>query len=405
MSAAASNLQGRRATASRSWEAQSAQEDLKLLDAARTRWRALLPEHQMELARCLADCRRSELTRRHRNVVAVTAGLKRSANAAGEELLHSQPCVVFVVRRKLAPQQLARQPSQLLPTEVLTPAWVDGREQVVAVPTDVQREKRLLGGRAQADTAFAVGAQAARGSLTWGFVPAGGTAMVVAPLHVLSPRPTLDGVGLRSGELAKALNPAGNSSIGTASLKGTQFGGRVVPDNTRSFDVQLAEVLDVQRVRSAFGALRLSTRLPWVRSEAELDQLLAAGRPLEIHVPGNNPRRQNSGQPPLLAERSLVEQDLRLEYDFADGSRHNILHRVLELQVRFGQTTLRGDSGCPVLLPNDDDDPTFVGMHIAGNEAAFTSYIVPAWRILGPGAYEEVGGSMPPGPWQLQIQI
>lgn len=404
MTAGASTPRDRRAVASRSWEAHSAQADLQLLEEARTRWGALRPEHQMGLARCLADCRRAEFTRRHREVVAVTAGLKRSGDAAGQELMHRQPCMVFVVRRKLTPQQLARQPDQLLPVEILTTAWVDGHEQAVAVPTDVQNQKRLLGGRAQADTAVAVGAQSARGSLMWGLKPNGGNAMVVAPIHVLSPRPALDGVGLRPGELVQALDTTGSIPIGAVALRGTRFGGRIVPDSTRSFDVQLADVLDAQRVRSAFGALRLSTRLPWIRSEAELDQLLAAGRALEIHVPGNNPRRKNPGQSPLLAERSLVEQDLRLEYDFADG-RRNILHRVLELQVRFGQSTLRGDSGCPVLLPNDADDPTFVGMHIAGNEAASTSFIVPAWRILGPGAYEEVAGNMPPGPWQLLIQV
>jgi hypothetical protein len=288
---------------------------------------------------------------------------------------------------------------------LLSPAWVHGCEQVVAVPTDVQHQGRLLSGRAQADTAFTVGAQGARGSLAWAFAPDGGPTMVLSAIHVLSPRPALDGVGLRAGETAQALGPDGSGPIGVTALRSSVFGGRIVAGDARSFDVQLAEVLDPQRIRSAFAALRLSSQLPWVRSETELDQLLASGRPLQIHVPGNNPRRQNPGQPPLLAERSLVEQDLHLEYDFADGSRRNILHGVVELQVRFGETTLRGDSGCPVLLANEGDDPTFVGMHIAGNEAACTSFIVPAWRILGPGSYDEVGGQMPPGPWDLPTRV
>lgn len=405
MSATGAPARRGHAAVSRGWEARSAQVDARFVKAARQRWQALPADHQMQLARCLADCQRAEFTLRHKQVVAVTAGLKRSADAAGDEYLHNRPCLVFVVRRKLTPEQLAKKPGQVLPTEVLVPAWVEGAVQAVAVPTDVQGQRRLLAGRSQADTSFSVGAQGARGSVAWTIVPDGGEPLVVSALHVLSPAPQLDGMGLRAGTSAQALNATGSATVGPNALRASGFGGRVVPGPARSFDVQLAEVLDSKRVRAAFDGLRLSPQLPWVRSEIELDRLLALGHRLEIHVPGNNPRRQNPGQVPLLAERSLVEQDLNLNYDFADGSRRPILHRVIELQVRFGEKTLPGDSGCPVLVASDDKPPSFAGMHIAGDEIRGTSYIIPAWHIIGPGAYEDVGGQMPPGPWRLPAKV
>jgi hypothetical protein len=131
-----------------------------------------------------------------------------------------------------------------------------------------------------------------------------------------------------------------------------------------------------------------------VRSEAELNALLAGGLAVEIHAPANNPGRPAGTALPLGAVRSTVEHDLVLTYDFSGGPRA-ITHRVLEFTVLFGETTLRGDSGCPVLLRQADDSLTFVGMHIAGNTQRRVSFVIPAWRLLDAASYVAVQGSLP----------
>ena len=82
-----------------------------------------------------------------------------------------------------------------------------------------------------------------------------------------------------------------------------------------------------------------------------------------------------------MAALSMTEADHHLDYLFRDGH-GSVLHSALQLQVRFGETTLPGDSGCPVTIANDGDEPSLVGMHIAGDVTLRTSYVVPAWRLL-----------------------
>lgn len=355
---------------------------------------------QMDLARCLAECRRGEFTRAVRTVVSVTAGLRRRNAADGIEHLHNVPCLVFVVRRKLSPAQLARQPSQRLPQDLLTPAWIDGRDQVVAVPTDVQVQARLLRAKAQAAPLSGVRADSvdgrfALGAVTWP-VTVGGKRYALAPIHVLSPRPDLDGSGLRAGAQVAARTVPG-AAAGQAVVRATAFGGRVLPGQAASLDAQLAALLSPAGLAALFGGLRLSAARPWVQTEQELNALLADGWALEIHAPANNDRRPQPALLPLQAERSLVLQDLLLGYDFADGSRRHITHAVLELQVRFGDRTYPGDSGCPVLLRDANDQCTLAGMHIAGDASQGTSYTVPAWQLMDPLRYAAVGGNMPAG--------
>jgi hypothetical protein len=395
----------RAAQVSRTWETASAQVDSRLMEDARRRWAALPNARQMQLARSLAECRRTEFTRAVRQVVAVAAGLKRSNDSDGVEHLHNQPCIVFVVRRKIPLARLTGRADQALPTELLTPVWIDGEDRPVAVPTDVQAQDRFLGGRAQSVTAVRTESADGRwsfGVMAWALT-VGSKRYAVAPIHVLSPLPALDGVGRRKGSLSRDLS-SGSSGQSTLA-QSADFGGRLSAGSALSFDVQLADITDASGFSNLFGGLRLCATRPWVRSESELDTLLADGRSLEIHAPLNNARRKSSdGQPPLSAVRSMSEQSMRLTYDFSDGSRRDIAHRVLELQVRFRDRTLPGDSGCPVLLPNDNDDPTLVGMHIAGNSARRISFMIPAWRILSAQSYLEVEGVLPPGPLKLALK-
>lgn len=387
---------------SRDWEKRSIASDEALLPDARARWSQLSAPRQMDLARCLARCRQAEYARSFKQVVSVTAGLRRRRDSAGVEYLHNEPCLVFVVKRKLTQQQIRRFPAQQLPREILTPALMDGSEQVVAVPTDVQHQGRMLSARSQALT----GIQAqdsdgrwARGALTW-IIAIGDTRYGVAPVHVLSPLPDLDGVGRRAGAQEKLQGP-GNSTTGNTLAQSTGFGGRVVPGGSLSFDVQLAAINQSANYGLLYGGMQLSSTLPWVRNEQMLDQLVASGQSLEIFAPSNNRNRPAESILPLQAARSLVEQPMPLTYDFGDGTRRGITHSVIELQIRFGDRTYPGDSGAPVMLRDANDRFTFVGMHVAGHGARQVSYIVPAWRLLFPGSYTSVGGSIPPGAMHL----
>lgn len=390
------------ALATRLWESMSSRDDAEFLERARQNWKRLQPAHQMALAQCVADCRRSELARQHRTLIGVAAGLKRRTDATGAELMHNEPCVVFLVRRKVPVEKLERQPRQVLPRYLLAPAWLDGREQPVTVPTDVQPARRVLGAKSQAATAIRTESEdggGARGSVAW-TLQASGTVFALSAIHVLSPAPLPDGLGRRSGLHSQSLSDDGETLLGKPLLRSAPLGGRIAPAPARSFDVQLAEVRDAARLRSLFAPLRLSAKRPWVRDQDELNALLADGRSMEIHVPGNSKRRKNPSLAPLLAVRSISETEFLLDYDFDDG-RRQIWQRAIELQVRFGEKTLPGDSGCPVLIPNDDDFPSFVGMHVAGNMSASSSYVIPIWLILSRAAYDQVQGTMPAGLWRL----
>ncbi len=387
---------------SRDWEERSVALDESLILEARVRWSQLGAARQLDLASCLALCRQIEYARGFKQVVSVTAGLRRRNDSAGVEHLHNEPCIVFLVKRKLSEDQLARSPGQRLPREILTPALIDGSEQVVAVPTDVQHLKRILAARAQALT----GIQAqdadgrwARGALTW-IIAVGNTKYGLAPVHVLSPLPSLDGVGRRPGAQEKLQGP-GNSTTGNAFAQSTGFGGRVIPGGALSFDAQLATINQAASYGFLYGGMQLSNTLPWVQSEQKLNQLLASGQSLEIFAPANNRNRPAGSMLPLQAARSLVEHPMPLAYDFGDGTRRGITHSVIELQVRFGDRTYPGDSGAPVVLRDANDQFTFVGMHIAGDGTRQVSYIVPAWRLLALGSYASVGGAMPTGPMRL----
>jgi hypothetical protein len=367
-----------------------------MLEPARRRWAALTAAEQMELAGSVAQCRRGEFTRHFRQVVSVAAGLKRRNDEAGLEYLHNEACVVFIVRRKLSAAQLNGSPTQQLPKELLTPVRIEGRLQPVAVPTDVQSQQRLLGARAQALSAVRVEDANAgfwsRGSLSW-VLQVGTARYAMAPIHVLTPRPDNNSVGRRPDGLAIPTVGPGSAAL----ARGKDFGGRITSGPGNSLDIQLAAIESPAAFRQLFGALQLSAARPWVKSEHELDTRLAEGAQLEIHAPRNNEHRDSSVTLPLSAERSLKEHAVQLQYDFRDGSSRFITHNALELQVRFGDCTFPGDSGCPVLLVNDNDFPSFAGMHIAGNTVAGTSYVIPAWRIVDRDCYAAAGGSLPAG--------
>jgi hypothetical protein len=387
---------------SRFIEEHSANEDDRLLEEARERFDSLSLGEQLELAGQLADCRRSEFTRRFRTVVNVIGGMKRQqGRLAAKPSSAGSACVVFFVRKKAREDQVARRPNQALPRYLLTPALVDGRQAICAVPTDVQEHSRLLNAAAQAETAvYSLPIPPLRadfGALACMVADQDGTAYALAPIHVLSPYPAANGSGIATTKVIqfRVTNNALPPDL-THCVEATSFGGRLAPHPKKSFDVQLAKVTDRGRLRKAFAGFPLSPSQPFVTGETELAQLMQDGTQLEILAPANHPRRL--GMPPVsvLAKLSLKLAPHTLWYRFNTGDQQAVLHNVIELQIESGSATMGGDSGCPVVIELDDGY-AFVGMHIAGDVTARTSFVIPAWELLDANSYAKVGGTLPSG--------
>ena len=375
--------------------------DATLLRVAEVNFAALSFGQQLELAQQLALARKAEFTRNITNVVTVCAGLKRRCGADGFDHIHPEPCVVFIVRRKLPPSTWGDASPQRLPKQLLTPALVNGKQVLCAVPTDVQRQERLLSACAQSDAGiFSV--PPAPGASDFGAAccivrDEHSRRYVVAPIHVLSPHPANDGRGIAVTPASVFRSAAGHAPHQTPRfLKATSFGGRLVPESRRSFDVQLASVTDEAQLALAFAGIKLSPTQPFAASLAELGDLIKGGETLRILVPNNNPNRTTgSFQPPLRATLSLTEEDYPISYFFGNNStRTRVLHSTLQLHTEPGATTINGDSGCPVVVELSDG-AVFVGMHIAGDPKAGTSYVIPAWDLLNGFRYADVGGTLP----------
>ncbi|MDD2179979.1 hypothetical protein OIN59_21280 [Acidovorax sp. D2M1] len=389
-----------RSAASKLLERRSAARDQTLIDDARTHYQQLDSGEQFALALQLAACRRAEMTQRYRSVVHVVGGVRRRTMADGDRLQRSEPCVVFVVRRKQAEEDLG--PSQCLPRELLTPAMVGGRLLICAVPTDVQQESRFLDARAQAATA--IHSVSTKGVADWGALACvvqgdDGDAFAIAPAHVLSPYPPLNGRGIAE-ENAKQFRVV-RAEIPTDTvpcLEGTVHGGRLAPYPATSFDVQFAKVTDLQRVSEAFSGIRWSVQHPFAVDLPDLFALMQNGVLLEIMVPSNHKDRLSDAEPVVLfADVSTYCENCPLTYVFeSPGKSKLVLHSVLELQLELGHATLGGDSGSPVVVPVNDGY-VFVGMHIAGNIEACTAWVIPAWELFDPARYASVDGSMPSG--------
>ena len=314
--------------------------------------------------------------------------------------------MIFVVRHKPNGEHQPLPADQRLPCELLASAWIDGRDESVAIPTDVQPQSYVLGATAQGASAVHTQPAAAtgtEGSLACALSIDGRTRFVLAPLHVFSPT-SVDGQGAVTGATVRRLVNDAPPFDKRPALTTTSFGGRLARAPVRSFDVQFADVSGREEVAVALAGLKLSVKRPWVRDIGELGECLADGRVMQILVPSNHLKRRVADQPPLLAALSMTEADHLLDYIFHDGH-GSVLHNTLQLQIRFGDATLPGDSGCPVVVANKGDGATLVGMHIAGNSGTGMSFVIPAWRLLAADSYLEVGGSVPAGSWKLMASV
>ena len=382
------NPPSRQADWAAAWEDQSQHPDQAQLDKARTAWRQLSPAQQLEVAKGAADRHRAVLTRRYAALVTVIAGLRRQRNEAGEELLHLEPCLIFMVRQKLAGQDHSLLPDQILPPEWLSTASQGRGKSLVAVPTDVQQIDRFVGARSLLQTGVEAPSPGAlsTGSVGWVVRAGNDKTFAVSAAHVFSPFPGRDASGLRHGTAVRGLDDDGQVTAAADMLRTARFGGLLSTTGV-CFDVQWAEVLDRRQLRSCFSGLKLDPRWPWIRDAEEMRRrVIGQGARVDIHVPGNNPLRADVNQLALSAVVASDEHVFPMEYGFSTGP-EVIHHAAYELHVLFGAATSPGDSGCPILMPNDNRPPTLVGFLIAGHPETHVSFMIPAWRILDPESY------------------
>ncbi len=349
---------------------------------------------RMALVREIVATRTRELTLAYRNVAAVLAGFK-ARTAAGGEVLHPEPCVVFVVKRKWATPS-AGSAEQRLPARLLTfgaAAGAAAAERVLyAVPTDVQLAKRYTGARAQAAGCITVADPEPvcnlPGTMTcWMRVhrAAGGAPQRVglSAMHVLSPVPLTDQPAAGAGFRAFGTPPVfRGSSLG--------WGGRLELATGQAFDAQCADVADGAWLDAAYAGWQLSATDPFLTSPAALDRL-APHSAFRILVPDNHPVTGGAARLPVVAQfRAMVGAETDIAYQVRRGGRRFevLLHHaeLIVLQLRPGTPpTLLGDSGSAVLAVNPDGSNVFVGMHIAAGQGV--SFVLPAWQLFDPARW------------------
>lgn len=359
------------------------------------RWSALpTAAARMALVREIVATRAQELTLAYRNVIAVVAGFRARTNTRGEEELHPEPCVVFVVKRKW-PAGQEEDPDQRLPTQLLTygPATAAGSSRALfAVPTDVQLARRhaaplaSAAARAGVDVTDASGQITLPGSLTCAVRLDGASAAnqrwALSAMHVLSPVPSV--VKAVAGASVSAL-----AAPGPVRATSAAWGGHLDFNAGFGFDAQLARVSDAGWFDQAFAGMDLSPLQPFVPGPDVFDEL-ATQEEFRVVVHESQPHGPAGPRGPVRAQFSkYVGAEWPILYDvrFLGSVTVAAIHHqeLLLLAVRpDSPPTVSGDSGSAVVCPAPDGRLTLVGMFIASgrDEAARDAYVLPAWQLF-----------------------
>jgi hypothetical protein len=324
---------------------------------------ALPRDEQLNVARELVTTRAAELCRAYRNVIDVSFGYRRRrARAGGPPQIVPIPCVRFLVKRKWRHGQGVA--GQMLPRRLFAYCSVSGRRALCAIPTDVEDARVFRG--IEAGALLPVEAKwresVAGGVLTCALRRRGvdGT-YALCCRHVLSltdlfhPHPTW-------GASVRAIEDQGAALLGrTRAVAGPLF---EAPEP--SFDAQLLEVTDAERLRRALGGLRLDGHARGLGDLPDVRFIVTPHGTIE------------ATQLEFIFDRPLY----RL------GGVGWVSHRQLVVSV-LAEPTRRGDSGSPVVSRRDGG--LLLGMHIAGvdnGSGARFAYMIPAWELLNPVNYD-----------------
>nr|WP_315230567.1 hypothetical protein [uncultured Albidiferax sp.] len=358
---------------------------------------------RLALAREIAQTRGPELTLAYRNLVAVVAGWRRRRGADGVPQPEREPCVVLVVKTKWKPGATPRDARQILPRHLLVGAEVDGTRQLFAVPTDVQRAKTFLGGRAYSQHAVRVDDPAPGRSVcgtvtcavqlsrTDGSPP---ETLALSAMHVFTPYAEVQaGPSTTPARLHTAHQKPviGRTTMLRGALRWSDPDDPAGPNF--SFDAQLAAI-PLPWLRTQLAAMPLSATHPWVTGPEALDRLNSPDFVAVMRTADNR-----VSQVPVQIQLHQLSTDLGaipLEYTLrAAGTAAAqadpdaplatvvIYHwELLQFDVLGTDRPEPGDSGAPVLAPLPGGGLTLVGMFIAGDSALRKAYVLPAWQLF-----------------------
>lgn len=358
------------------------------------------PSRKMALVREIVATRAAELTLAYRNVVMVTAGFKSRRSADGVDEVHPRPCVIFVVKRKWAPDAEGPR-EQALPSRLLCFGGDGAERRLYAVPTDVQLAAEFHGAVARTascvlvddpDPDFRLPGTVTCGVRLHGTV--GTTALALSAMHVLSP-------------VAAQPLPAADAELtavgGGPAVRGhsTAWGGHIDGETGTGFDAQLAGVDDLPWFNAAFAGLALATDRPYVATREAFDDLAARMR-FQILAPANHPDHGGIEREPMLAqftdmapEEQTIDYQIRFRGLFQTVAiRHRELVRLRVLDAC--PPPLSGDSGSAVICWWPDGSMVLTGMFIASHGAPGRErvcYVLPAWQLFDTGNWS----GLPPG--------
>jgi hypothetical protein len=347
-----------------------------------------------QLADEIAETRGPELTLAYRNVVAVAPGFKSRETKTGRRL-DKTPCVIFVVRNKWKPGGARAADPQHLPRCLLAYATVNGERVLCAVPTDVQPETWFHGARAMGPAAVRVDDPdwPALGTLTCAVeLNAGGAKqkLLMSARHVFNPRPVLERnprPGLKFGQI----DPATQNALPPVVARSTNRGGILRDDDDEpSFDVQLADNVDWTTARRLLDHLRLSPSEPYVASPARLAEL-GASSTFAILVAPNHPA--HPGVSRVSAQFKTLTLAHAIPYSVRKGDTpvdDEFIHfrRLIQLEILGAAKVVKGDSGSPVAVRQDDGTWTLAGLFIGGGNGL--AYAIPAWQLFDADFYKNL---------------
>jgi hypothetical protein len=350
---------------------------------AKRAWAQLDDTAKFELVCELVDTRSDELTRAYTGVLAVAAGHARYRRRnARRKSVDREPAVTFLVERKWPAKRKVPRAGDV-PARLWAYAYVGGRRELCAVPTDVEdaRHYRL---RAQARAhvlvtppAAMVGINRGRGAVTCVIRTSADSpdAYMMSCRHVFGLTASTAAHPLQA-EVAR--DDGGTPSPPVLARVGDIY-GPLSSTSRHNFDVALAR-LEVGERSDALSAVldRLSPvdGLPYVDGHTAISQL----DEYVILAPTGDKRAKYvrgwpaTGQPPV-------------DYDRLGLLRQGVL--VIESSV-LDASPRAGDSGAPVVTR---DRTRLVGMHFAGvNE---TSYMIPAYELVKRSNYVGFGDGEP----------
>lgn len=364
-------------------------EHTDLQQAQRNFQSGLKRAEQLQLAHEVALTRGEELCLAYDNLISVSSGFRtRRMHAGAVGVVHREPCVGFIVKRKWPTAGRTGNP-QALPKYLLAFGTVSGHRVLCAVPTDV-RSKRDYGRPVPHGPAtdllpygILVDRQDAKrfsaGVTTCAIQrpAAPGQSFLMSCRHVLS-RTNLE-LDTNQTNLPVLQGTAARTSLGsTTAIRGSLDGGSMA-----GFDAQLAVVESDEARKLALGGLAFDNGDSYLKQpgDIQIGYWIATGR------------TDDDGNRVLVWVDHLdILVKFEMDYPQVDGSRVTVTHDLV-LHGTPRQPLTFGDSGSPAISIRRGQ--ILIGMYIGGSVG--NAYIIPAWQLMSPSNFGQQGE----GGWTL----